>query len=249
MNLKIQFGTYDISADVNVDIASWEDNSDVRIKENLIARRPGGIIELGQLSPIEVKIKGDVRGSSLTALMTNWDTFAKNIFNKKAKLYLLDDRYIEDAQVRERGSGYAAGFLKKPFSLTFLSGKPFWIAETASQDVKVISASPTQWAVTMAGSAYAKPKITIAADQGVPLSNISFENVTGDKTFSYVGTVSAGDSLVIDCDDDGLTVENDGVDDIANFTGYFWELLAGANTVKYTGQNCTITVDWRDRWF
>lgn len=249
MNLQIKFGSYDISADANIDISEFQENSDTRISEHRIARRDGAIIDIGRLSPIEVKIRGDVLGSTVSGLRTNWDLFTKYVFNQKQKLYLFSDRYIADAQSKEPNSSYASGYLKRSFSLTFISGTPFWLAETASQDVKVISASPTSWAVTMAGSAYAKPKITFAADQGVALSNISFENVTGDKTLSYLGTVEAGNSLVIDCDDDKMTVENDGVSDLENFTGHFWELLSGANTVKYTGQNCTITIDWRDRWF
>lgn len=249
MALKIKFGTYDISGDANVDVSDWEHNSNNRVQEHHIARRDGGIINLAKFSPAEVTLKGRVSGSSASAARTNWDTFLGYLRNKQANLYLFDDRYIKDAQVHSLAHNYSPGCLSVKFSLTFISGKPFWLAATASQDVKVISSSPTQWAITMAGNAYAKPKITIAADQGAALSNISFENVTGSKTFSYLGTVAIGDSLVIDCDDDELTAENDGADDIANFTGHFWELLAGSNTVKYTGQNCTITTDWNDRWF
>lgn len=249
MTLKIQFGAYDISADPNVDISDWEENSNSRIEEYSIAHRDGAIVDLGRLSPIEIKVKGQVLGSTQAALKNNWDAFLKNILLKKDKLYFHDDRYVEDAQVRAKGNSNSAGLLVIRFNLSFISGKPFWKAVAASQDTKVISSSPTQWAVTMAGSAYAKPKITFAADQGEALNNISFENVTGNKTFSYVGTVASGKSLIIDCDDDELSVKNDGINDMANFTGYFWELLTGANTLKYTGQKCTIVIDFYDRWF
>ena len=56
---------------------------------------------------------------------------------------------------------------------------------------------------------------------------------TGDTlTLTYTGTLAAGKSLVIDGTD--LTVENDGTNDLAHFTGDFPRVFPGANTITYT---------------
>ena len=49
---------------------------------------------------------------------------------------------------------------------------------------------------------------------------------------TYTGTLAAGKTLVIDCND--LTVENDGTNDMAHFTGDFPRIFPGANTITYT---------------
>jgi len=56
---------------------------------------------------------------------------------------------------------------------------------------------------------------------------------TGDTlTFTYSGTLAAGKTLVIDGND--LTVENDGTNDLAHFTGDFPRIFPGVNTITYT---------------
>ncbi|MFA5378902.1 MAG: hypothetical protein WC455_24325 [Dehalococcoidia bacterium] len=51
-------------------------------------------------------------------------------------------------------------------------------------------------------------------------------------TFTYTGTLAAGKVLVIDGND--LTVENDGTNDLAHFTGDFPFIFPGTNTITYT---------------
>ena len=56
---------------------------------------------------------------------------------------------------------------------------------------------------------------------------------TGDTlTLTYTGTLAAGKSLVIAGTD--LTIENDGTNDLAHFTGDFPRIFPGANTITYT---------------
>jgi phage-related protein len=52
------------------------------------------------------------------------------------------------------------------------------------------------------------------------------------KTLTYTGTLAAGKTLVIDGND--LTVENDGTNDLAHFTGDFPYIFPGTNTITYT---------------
>jgi len=52
------------------------------------------------------------------------------------------------------------------------------------------------------------------------------------QSFTYSGSLAAGKVLVIDSND--LTVENDGTNDLAHFTGDFPCIFPGANTITYT---------------
>ncbi len=62
----------------------------------------------------------------------------------------------------------------------------------------------------------------------------------GTLTLTYSGTLEAGKVLVIDGND--LTVENDGTNDLAHFTGDFPRIFPGANTITYTDSAGTRTM-------
>ncbi|MFA5379489.1 MAG: hypothetical protein WC455_27275, partial [Dehalococcoidia bacterium] len=60
----------------------------------------------------------------------------------------------------------------------------------------------------------------------------STTEIPATLTLTYTGTLAAGKVLVIDGND--LTVENDGTNDLAHFTGDFPFIFPGANTITYT---------------
>jgi len=245
MALDIRFGTYDM----NSVVTDFKPKSDNRIKETIIPRKDGAHIDEGLLRPMTISLTGWVIGTSQTDFRTKLDAFLKAITAGKQNLYLWDDRYVV-AQKKTLDYDYGHGTRYMKYRLVFVADTPFWIAVDASQDIEVCTESPHSYSLTaeqVIGNAYAKPIITFKADQGVAITSIAFENLTTEEKFSYVGTVTSTKSLVIDCGK--FTVENDEVDDIANFSGDFMRLISGANSRKYTGSNCTITIDWINRWY
>jgi len=68
--------------------------------------------------------------------------------------------------------------------------------------------------------------------------------VIGAYTLSYDGTISAGQTLVIDTE--AMTVELDGVNVIDNFTGEMPLMLQPGNTVVTASSQ--VTFKWYDRW-
>ncbi len=69
----------------------------------------------------------------------------------------------------------------------------------------------------------------------------------GDKSFTYTDpNFTTGKKLTVDCVDG--SVDLDGSNTIQYFAGYPLRLLAGNNTLEYTGGNCSIVVKHRDRW-
>ena len=74
-----------------------------------------------------------------------------------------------------------------------------------------------------------------------PLTNPSM--IIGVNTLLYTGTISTGQTLVIDTEN--MTVELDGLNVIQNYTGEFPMLQSGNTSVTASNQ---VTFTWRDRW-
>lgn len=245
MAIEIKFGSFIFSGNYNVDAPKI--NNPNRLVANEIPQRDGAIIEAPKLKPLIVSFAGNIIGTDAAALQTNLDAFLLALRNGEQNLYIYDNRYIP-----ARMSGFDYEYLNQlciMFDLTFIAGKPFFFATSLSTDEEIISASPTTYNVSIIGKAPARPVITFAANQGNAITSIAFENTTTGKNFAFTDTVASGKSLIIDCDEDALTVKNDGVDALSDFTGAFFDLINGTNALKYTGQNCTITIDWRDRYY
>ena len=106
----------------------------------------------------------------------------------------------------------------------------------------------TTFTVTNAGTAIARPIITVTNDSS-NITSLIIENLTTGQKISYTGTLATGNDVVIDTD--LLTVENNGTGDLGNVTneiGIF--LYPGANEIKVTGiVSGDIDVDWHDRWY
>lgn len=217
-----------------------------RMSNYTIPRKDGDFIDDDKLEPIRIALKGDLIGTDAPTVRTNLDALIEKFTQGEKELYLFDDRKIK---VRKRSFKY---FYERPivmakFNIDFIAGVPFWVSVSKYRNKQVISASPTTYSITPGGNAYSKPKITIDADQGVDVTSVVLENLTSGEKLSYSATISSGNSLVIDCDK--FTVENNSVDDIGNFSGDFLKLLGRENKIKYTGANCTIKVEYSDRWY
>ncbi|MBA7716513.1 hypothetical protein ES703_125586 [subsurface metagenome] len=103
--------------------------------------------------------------------------------------------------------------------------------ETTDTKNPVVSGTPYALTNDNDGDIEVYPTITFTA--GGTITNVKIENV-GDagKYFEYAGTMAITKALVVDCKEG--TVEYDGSDDIANFTGSFFKLISGTNTITIT---------------
>jgi len=247
MSIQLKFGTFLLDKTNGVTISDFQPKSDSRIPEYVIPRMDGAYMDESKLEPISVSMNGLLKGSSISDARTKFDALMAAINGGKQDLYYFDDRYLKDCQKESFGYHLEEGLSIYTFKLTFKGGVPFWVSTSESDDEEVVSSSPHSYIIAMGGNAYVKPMIIIAADQGSEVSNIQLENVTTEELLAYTGTIAIGDELVIDCEE--LTVDNDGEDDRGNFSGDFLRLIGGNNSIKYTGEDCTITFEWRDRWY
>lgn len=97
------------------------------------------------------------------------------------------------------------------------------------------------------GNAPTPPLITLTA--GSNFTNPSFQNrsVTNMPSLTHTGV---GQAWIVNCS--LFTATMGGSNSLSLLSGEFWNLLGGANTIRFTqsaGISVTIRVDWTDRWW
>lgn len=244
--VQIQFGSVDLSHWAE----SWGEGFRPRIARTVLPRLHGAKIDTGKLENRVITVNGKVVATTANPLdlRTTFDDLKKRLQAGKQYLTLFDDRRIL-AQFSDLQYQYLPGsaLATAAFTIEFISEEPFWEDVSASQNQRVISASPTTYTVSPTGSGFTKPKITIEANQGVAVTTAVLENLTNGSKITFTGNIAIGNSLVIDVE--AGTWLNNGVDAIASLQGDLTTFLldAGSNSLKYTGSLCRITLDYRNR--
>lgn len=234
----------------NFDISEWKPSIDIKITKFDMARKQGIYIPEANFGGRAIKLRGNVIGADSAACRANFDTLIKalNLWKKgdKKDLYLLDDRllevFIDDINLDPR-----AGLNMRQFNISFIAEDPSERFISMLRKKQVISSSPTSFNLSYGGNVESKPIIYFIANQGGDITACVLENLTTGESLSFTGTVSTGNILKIDCR--AMEVFNNFVDSIADFLGDFFNLIPGTNYLKFTGSNCTIKIDWYDRWF
>ncbi len=89
--------------------------------------------------------------------------------------------------------------------------------------------------VTNGGDVEVNPVITFTAGSGANISNLNIKNTTdSDRNFDYAPDSNLTENDVVEIDCKNTTVKLNTVNDISNFSGAFFELLAGNNSIVVT---------------
>ena len=237
------------------DIGTWKTTNKYISQSYSVPRREGTKVPNMRIDSKGLSADAMIVGTTVTAKRSSYDALMKaiNAYIKKPNgdaelknLYFYDDRYykcfVEAADPDEIAAGRVSN-LKLKFNIP----EPFMWAVNKTRTTQALSGT-TSFTVTNAGSAISYPKITVTNDSS-NISSLTIENLTTGQKFNYSGSIVTADALVIDTEK--LTVENDGVSDLANVTnevGIY--LVPGANTFKVTGVVLgDIDVDWFNRWY
>mgnify|MGYP000990117134 CR=1 FL=1 len=242
--------------DLNAYIEEWTPAKKFRTQTYKITRRDGLKMPNTTIESQTIKLKGNVVDNSLTTARSTFDAIVKGLNSMRYKpngdrepknLFLFDDRFIK-VFLDDFNNDYQGALKIMKFETRFTAPEPFYQYINKLRKAQAISSSPTSFTVTVNGNAYSKPQIKITAGAG-SITTLTIQNLTTGQLFSYTGTIIAGNSLVVDCD--LLTVQNNGSDDLTNFSGDLdMFLLPGDNAFKFTGTTGgTVRVDWFDRWF
>lgn len=237
------------------DIGKWTPADKYNLQEFRVTRRGGSRVPNVTLASKTIKVEGMVLGATQTLARTNLDTLNQMINSLMTKsnnekemrdLYLFDDRKIK-VHLTANAPENKSSLKVYEFSLNFVAPEPYFVSTNYSR-VKQTITGTTTFTVTVAGNAFSRPVISITNNTS-NISSLTIENLTNGNTISYVGSLVTGNALVIDCD--AYTVQNNAVDDIANFTGDLDTiLLPGGNELKVTGLASGIArIDWVDRWY
>jgi hypothetical protein len=161
-------------------------------------------------------------------------------------MYLYEDRVLE-VFLREFNWDYLNSMKMIRYNLQLTA------PETSTRTIgmfrhrEVIAASVTEFNLSYAGNEQSKPKVSFIADQGGAISTCNLESLTTGENMVYVGTVPTGVALNVDCDEG--TVFASSVDRIANFSGSdFLGVVRGTNYFKFSGSDCTIHIDYFERF-
>jgi phage-related protein len=235
-----------IYLDLSGYLETWKPGKKYRLSKFVVPRRPGVYIPNAEHDVLSLKLTGNVYGTTATAARTSFDAMLQAINNGEKDLYLYDDRFLR-VFLESEDHEYIAALRCMKFSLGFVAQSPFSYFVQRLRTQQAIAASPTTFAVTTNGSVYTKPKISFVAG-GSDITSCTIENLTTGQLWTFTGTVTAGNTLLVDFENGILT--NNSVDSIANSVGDYpqFRLDPGANQLRFTGSNCTIKVDWFDRW-
>jgi len=88
--------------------------------------------------------------------------------------------------------------------------------------------------------------VTITAANAIEASALSYLA----RLFAYTGTLTSGDRLIINMDDQTITLN--GVNVTRYVSGHFWKLFPGSNTVQYSdddgSRSIAVDVEHKPRW-
>ncbi len=230
----------------NINIGRWRENHTMSIGSKETSNRPGKKVLNAKLIGKNLILAGGVYGATEEAHRTQLDLLKKVLFDGPKELYYYEDRVYK---------GYLSGFnhdiirasTYTKFDLRFvLDEDPKAWFFNCFRNKQTITASPTSFSITNNGNSIISPIIRIIAG-GTDVTSVTLKNLTNGHVFSYTGTITAGDTLIMDTIQE--TIKNNGVSDLANFSnGDFLKLLPGTNQLKYTGSDCTIEIDYFERF-
>ena len=238
------FDSYDLSPHVE----TWTESANARLNAVTVPGRHGALFSSAIVQDArQITITGRLVSPDGTAsgMRTLLETLSELFARQNKRLQLWDDKYI-NAYKASFQLAYVPGSAMRAvdFTLTFLCADPFYYdTSTASTNYNLttgdtivdITQNIYRRAVTInyPGTFLIYPIWTITAGPTTPLTKITIRNTTIGRQFYYSGTVAVNKSLVVDTN--FFTVENDGTNDLTNWSGDFVWLQPGDNAIEFEG--------------
>ena len=233
-----------IFTDLSSYIEAWTPDVKYRNSNFVIARKHGKFVQGVRYDSRTLRIKGNVAEVDADTARSVYDTILLACNGGKKDLYLNDDRVVSGYLTSQKHK-YIASMRMIKFDLRFICDDPFIRYISKLRDKTTISSSPTSFNFEVGGIVETRPVITFSPS-GNDLTSCTLENLTTGQSMSFTATVSDGNVLEIDCDN--LTVTNNNVDAIGDFSGDFLKLIPGTNYMKFTGSDNVIKIDWFNKW-
>jgi hypothetical protein len=225
-----------------------------RLNEQSVARRHGAYLaDIPLLDKGVIRLQGMVFGEdaadSETQLLLLGQAF--NVFGQQ-KFYYWSDKFwvaVKSTWNWEAVPG-TPGTAHK-FQAELHCPDPYLYEDAITEDTQNPDGSDLTFDLVNGSYADVYPRTTFTADKGAAITACTLSNLTTGLDFIYGGTVAIDKTLLVDpCDQQkGITVRNNGVEDLVNVGGTFPVLLLpGTNHMKFVGSACTLLNEWRHRW-
>jgi len=202
----------------------------------------------GMFSQRTIEISGRIWAFSDTEYNSKWDALAEHLVKEDFRIQnrnrQIRIRKIEDVS-HEYPSTVSYNF--GTVSIRMLAADPFWYGTTAQQKQIIITSSPKEFQWDIGGKVEVFPTIIFAMAADNP--DFKLENTTDSaREFRIQDALNVnGTTVTVDCANG--TVKRATTDIISKFSGLFLRLLGGRpNLFKYTGANCTLTVQFFEAW-
>jgi uncharacterized Zn-binding protein involved in type VI secretion len=182
-----------------------------------------------------VVLEGYLKAASASAMATAMDNLRRLLATPQGNLDITDDNGVVKrfkatcVNYEEMFSGRQRYHVTLvPFSIKLVASLPFGRSRDYVSTSLPVTTSPTVQAVVHAGSATAKPVVTLNFSSASSVTGAGVTNATTGDSITYTGTLSAGDVLVFDSEN--LRVLLNGA--VVAYSGGFPTLVAGANLVS-----------------
>lgn len=249
--IELKLGSYDLDASNGIGVREVQLNIQKRLQVSDLALSPGSVAPSVERSSIQIPVALQIKGSSYSALRTNLDNLLAQIESSGQKKFTIDDDRYVMATLESPDIAWALPQRLIELRLNMVIPYPFWLAETALQDIDTPTSAVGYTIAGGAGNVRSRTKITITnGSGGAVVDDIRLENETTGERFEFSGSLANTKSLVIDNfhSADLFTVLNDGAQGKANYHGDRMHMNPGNNTWKLTSAaapNLTVTIDWR----
>ncbi len=211
-----------------------------RTKTSLRAYQNGGIITADKkLNPRLLVISGILYETEAGVPITNsadfeaeWDELTEQV--NKETLHICGykiDRYMIAECLERSTHKWVAMNHSGNISLSFRCEIPFWWSSSQTQSSQNVTASGQTKNWTNNGKEPTYPVVRFTA--GGDLTSVKLKNQSdGNKEIVYVGAMANTDYIDVNMSDG--TCKLNGTDDIADFSGAWWKLVNGVNTIEAT---------------
>lgn len=248
--IQPQFGSYLYESN-DATVEEWGDEPSYRSAVTPIPRSDIASALDGYLGPRTISVRGVIGpdgGGTRDQLRTAVDAFMQAHRPGFRQLYRDTDRYLT-AQVQSLTVGDDTGLGWVKYALRFEAPNPYWHATAADSDTWNSPLTGATRVLANGGAATALPIFSVAVMSAGTLNLTLTNNTTGKSLGIAALPVSALQSLVVDCA--AQTVKLAGSNRMSYFTGEFWKLDPGSNTVQLTLSGVALTsivTSWVKRW-
>lgn len=215
----------------------------------------GGVIVGDKKLASRVLVVHGIFNKASSALMeTELKAMKKACYTNNLRLYATQNsNEFYDVECLMFNPAYLGLLTVAEMEIEFIAVDPLRYYKDETTDPHTVDESPENFTVSNAGDIEVSPIITFTAGAGANITKIKIENSTDSgKYFEYepASALTVGKVVEIDCQNATCTL--DATDDIAHFSGTFFELKSGNNSIiiTITGTVGTNTANFvfRKRW-